>query len=90
MKQNKPRKKSLLNALWKDKALRVSIISAVMTLTLLAVIILIPKKTTVMRDGHTLQVYSSQYAPVHDPLMCPKCIQENKQKESTDTIDYPY
>ena len=84
MNKIKVKKKSLLKILWDDKAIRISII----TLMLLVIFILIPKKTTVQRNGHTLQVYSSQYAPVHDPLMCDKSIQENKAR--TDTIDLPY
>lgn len=88
MSNDKTKKRSLLKALWKDKVIRISVISTIMTLMLFAVILLIPKKTTIQRNGHTLQVYSSQYAPVHDPLMCDKCIQENKAR--TDTIDLPY
>lgn len=88
MNKTKVKKKSLLKTLWDDKAIRISIISTIITLMLLMIFILIPKKTTIQRNGHTLQVYSSQYAPVHDPLMCDKCIQENKAK--VDTIDLPY
>jgi len=88
MNKTKVKKKSLLKTLWDDKAIRISIISTIITLMLLVIFILIPKKTTIQRNGHTLQVYSSQYAPVHDPLMCDKCIQENKAK--ADTIDLPY
>lgn len=88
MNKTKVKKKSLLKTLWDDKAIRISIISTIITLMLLMIFILIPKKTTIQRNGHTLQVYSSQYAPVHDPLMCDKCIQENKVK--VDTIDLPY
>lgn len=88
MNKTKVKKKSLLKTLWDDKAIRISIISTIITLMLLMIFILIPKKTTIQRNGHTLQVYSSQYAPVHDPLMCDKCIQENKAR--TDTIDLPY
>ena len=88
MNKTKVKKKSLLKTLWDDKAIRISIISTIITLMLLMIFILIPKKTTIQRNGHTLQVYSSQYAPVHDPLMCDKCIQENKAK--ADTIDLPY
>lgn len=88
MNKTKVKKKSLLKTLWDDKAIRISIISTIITLMLLVIFILIPKKTTIQRNGHTLQVYSSQYAPVHDPLMCDKCIQENKVR--TDTIDLPY
>lgn len=87
MAQNKTKKRSLWKSLWKDKATRYGICSFVATITLLIIFVLIPRKTTVMRNGHTLQVYSTQYAPVHDPLMCPKCIQENKGKNQTDTID---
>lgn len=88
MNKTKVKKKSLLKTLWDDKAIRISIISTIITLMFLVIFILIPKKTTIQRNGHTLQVYSSQYAPVHDPLMCDKCIQENKAK--ADTIDLPY
>ena len=88
MNKTKVKKKSLLKTLWDDKAIRISIISTIITLMILVIFILIPKKTTIQRNGHTLQVYSSQYAPVHDPLMCDKCIQENKAK--VDTIDLPY
>lgn len=88
MNKTKVKKKSFLKTLWDDKAIRISIISIIITLMLLMIFILIPKKTTIQRNGHTLQVYSSQYAPVHDPLMCDKCIQENKAK--VDTIDLPY
>jgi hypothetical protein len=88
MNKTKVKKKSLLKTLWDDKAIRISIISTIITLMILVIFILIPKKTTIQRNGHTLQVYSSQYAPVHDPLMCDKCIQENKAK--ADTIDLPY
>lgn len=88
MNKTKVKKKSLLKTLWDDKAIRISIISTIITLMLLVIFILIPKKTTIQRNGHTLQVYSSQYAPVHDPLMCDKCIQENKAK--ADTIELPY
>lgn len=88
MNKTKVKKKSLLKTLWDDKAIKISIISTIITLMLLMIFILIPKKTTIQRNGHTLQVYSSQYAPVHDPLMCDKCIQENKAK--VDTIDLPY
>lgn len=88
MNKTKVKKKSLLKTLWDDKAIKISIISTIITLMLLMIFILIPKKTTIQRNGHTLQVYSSQYAPVHDPLMCDKCIQENKAK--ADTIDLPY
>lgn len=88
MNKTEVKKKSLLKTLWDDKAIRISIISTIITLMLLMIFILIPKKTTIQRNGHTLQVYSSQYAPVHDPLMCDKCIQENKAK--VDTIDLPY
>lgn len=88
MNKTKVKKKSLLKTLWDDKAIRISIISTIITLIILVIFILIPKKTTIQRNGHTLQVYSSQYAPVHDPLMCDKCIQENKAK--ADTIDLPY
>ncbi len=88
MNKTKVKKKSLLKTLWDDKAIRISIISTIITLMILVIFILIPKKTTIQRNGHTLQVYSSQYAPVHDPLMCDKCIQENNAK--VDTIDLPY
>ncbi|MBQ5475476.1 MAG: hypothetical protein IIT65_12555 [Lachnospiraceae bacterium] len=88
MNKTKVKKKSFLKSLWNDKEIRFGIISFLMALSVLFLFILIPKKTTVQRNGHTLQVYSSQYAPVHDPLMCDKCIQENKAK--ADTIDLPY
>lgn len=82
-------KRSLWKSLWKDKATRTSFIGMFLIIALIIAYSVIPRQETIIRDGHTLQVYSSEYAPVHDPLMCEKCKQEKAtNKDSIEDKGY--